>query len=394
MSSPTHVEAVALAAQARIPIIAWGEPGIGKTSVVYALGRKLQRPTHVFVGSYHEAQDLGWPVLEDRPRKQRKITQRRVSQTGPRRMKQAIAESKMLVKVAPKWGIEIVEFGDGIVFLDEFSNTEPAVQAVMLQLLFEGKLGDLQFPSSVSYIAAANSADQAANGFNLSWPLKNRLVHINWGLDIEGWVQGVLSDFPAVEFPILPDKWQEHAFSEKALVASFIQKKRDQLLRMPTDPSVNAYPTPRSWHHLAIPLLAACKSIGRDHSDDLTVMLLDGCVGNASGNEFRSYVKALDLPDPEVLLANPAEWSVWAKGKRGDQIHASLNTMATAVRGNNTKPRWESGWEIVIRAAKEGHKPPALLAGNVLAGKKPTNDAKYPDVEDIFGKVNQLAKAS
>ena len=51
------VEALGVAVAARVPVLLWGSPGTGKTSVVRALGEALGWPTEVVIGSIREPAD-------------------------------------------------------------------------------------------------------------------------------------------------------------------------------------------------------------------------------------------------------------------------------------------------------------------------------------------------
>ena len=59
-------EALAVAVHAGVPVLLWGSPGSGKTSVVRALGEALGWPTEVVIGSIREPADFaGLPVVAD-----------------------------------------------------------------------------------------------------------------------------------------------------------------------------------------------------------------------------------------------------------------------------------------------------------------------------------------
>ncbi|HET9255281.1 MAG TPA: AAA family ATPase, partial [Pseudonocardiaceae bacterium] len=59
-------EALAVSVTAGIPVVLWGSPGTGKTSVVRELGRCLGCPVEVVIGSLREPSDFaGLPVVAD-----------------------------------------------------------------------------------------------------------------------------------------------------------------------------------------------------------------------------------------------------------------------------------------------------------------------------------------
>ncbi len=59
-------QALAVSVTAGVPVLLWGSPGTGKTSVVRALGESLGWPVEVVVGSIREPTDFaGLPVVVD-----------------------------------------------------------------------------------------------------------------------------------------------------------------------------------------------------------------------------------------------------------------------------------------------------------------------------------------
>ncbi|NEA88457.1 AAA family ATPase, partial [Streptomyces sp. SID14436] len=85
----------------------------------------------------------------------------------------------------PDWAVRLVREGRGLLFLDELSTAPPAVQAALLRLVLERRVGALRLPPGVRIVAAANPRASAADGWELSAPLANRFVHLPWVHDHE-----------------------------------------------------------------------------------------------------------------------------------------------------------------------------------------------------------------
>lgn len=103
-------EALSISVQAGVPVLLWGSPGTGKTSVVRALGEALGWPTEVVIGSIREPADFaGLPVVIDG-----------AVQMAP-----------------PLWARRLAASGHGLLFLDELTTAPPAVQAAMLRVVLE-----------------------------------------------------------------------------------------------------------------------------------------------------------------------------------------------------------------------------------------------------------------
>ncbi|WP_225624355.1 hypothetical protein [Thermoanaerobacterium thermosaccharolyticum] len=130
---------------------------------------------------------------------------------------------------------------------------------------------------------------------------------------------------------------------------------------------VRAWASPRSWE-MAAYLMTACNSVNAD--DDVKNTLVIGCVGEGTGIEFLSWLKDLDLPDPEELLKNPSSFKL---PTRGDKAYAVLSSVATAATENLTKERWIAAWDIFASAAKQGGKDVAAASVKTLAQARKNN---------------------
>lgn len=67
----SQLEALTLAVAADLPVLLWGEPGIGKTAALTQLAETLDLPLTTVIASVHEPSDFsGLPVLGDDPAEQ------------------------------------------------------------------------------------------------------------------------------------------------------------------------------------------------------------------------------------------------------------------------------------------------------------------------------------
>ncbi len=163
-----QLEALTLAVAADLPVLLWGEPGIGKTAALTQLAESLDLPLTTVIASVHEPSDFsGLPVVGDDPAEQG------------------------VPLAPPDWAVRLVRAGRGLLFLDELSTAPPAVQAALLRLVLERRIGALRLPPGVRIVAAANPRSSAADGWELSPPLANRFVHLQWHHDHEVVVRGL-----------------------------------------------------------------------------------------------------------------------------------------------------------------------------------------------------------
>ena len=374
-----QTEVVSIALQAREPILAWGPPGVGKTSIIQSLGRALDLPVEVIIASVREPSDFaGLPVVDGdevtmaAPDWARRTVRRYNESIGERAQNLLDAKDDGAPDLSKVYAKNVQ---DTIIFFDEISTAPPAVQAPLLRICLDKVVGDVQLPATTPIIAAANPPEVSAGGWDLAPPLANRFVHVNWNLDNDIWVEGMLSGFPDVTTKALPPSWTRGIPEARGLVASFIKARPNLLLQVPDDESSagRAWPSPRSWD-MAARLLAASNAYGA--GTDIRAALVTGCVGDGQGFEFLQWLDALDLPDPNWLLANPDQFKL---PERQDQVFAVLSSVVTTAVNKLTPPRWMAAWQIIDTATRKGTPDMAAFAAKSLAQERQHLDrSQYP----------------
>ena len=334
---------------AGVPTLLWGAPGTGKTSALRALADAAGWPCEVVIASIREPSDFaGLPIVVD----------------GEVRF------------APPLWARRLADVGTGLLFLDELSTAPPAVQAALLRVVLERVVGDLELPDGIRVVAAANPPDQAADGWDLSPPLANRFCHLDWEVDSRSFSEGLAGGFAAPAVPRLSADWEQGVAATRGLVAAFTTVRPGLVLVPPSDRSAagRAWPSPRSWDQVAR-LLAAARAAGA--GDEATAALLTGSVGEGPGLEFLAWVTEMDLPDPEVVLADPDSFVL---PERGDRAYAALTSIAAAVAGRSTSERWLAGWKVLGKAGEEAPDI-AAVAARILARCRPDGANPPPEVK-------------
>ncbi|HEX6518468.1 MAG TPA: MoxR family ATPase [Streptosporangiaceae bacterium] len=347
MTSNPAVEALGVAVAARVPVLLWGAPGTGKTSAIRAMAEAMGLPCETVIASIREPSDFaGLPIV--------------------------VGDS---VRFAPPmWARRLADAGHGLLFLDELSTAPPAVQAALLRVVLERAVGDLALPEQVAVVAAANPPEQAADGWDLSAPLANRLCHLTWQAQARTVADGLAGGWAPPEVPLLPDGWQAEEILARGLVAAFLHVRPALAIAPPADAASagRGWPSPRTWEMTAR-LMAAANAAGT--SQDARSALIMGAVGEGAGVEFLAWLIDMDLPDPEAVLADPSSFRL---PERGDRAYAALAAVTSAVAANPTPERWVAGWQVLGLAADAAALDVAAVAARVLATCRPHGLTEMP----------------
>lgn len=346
-----------------LPVLMMGEPGEAKTSLVEQALNHYGMPCQVMSpGEMGEAAFGVVPVPNGQGKAMRLMTP------------------------PPDFVDKFDDAGCGGVFLDELTGANDAIGPAMLALLRERRLGGYYFGTGVRVIAAANPAEIAANGHDLSIPAANRIVHIPWGninpedsqryalarlaktsptnLFPEKDEASILASMTAgtqrriAEEHRVSHAWNAHLTEAIGVIGAFKQRRSEWVHKRPkaTDKdAVGAWPSTRSWD-LAQHCYAGAKLHGL--SAEETVVVLAGSVGLAAASELFKFLEDWDLPDPKDLLNGKTTFS--PKGQRLDRTFTVLNSCVAAIsteKEQKTKEKWaEVMWDLLSETIGEGGK--------------------------------------
>ncbi|MEU6161878.1 MoxR family ATPase [Streptomyces sp. NPDC047130] len=355
-----QLEALTLAVAADLPVLLWGEPGIGKTAAVTQLAEELDLPLTTVIASVHEPSDFsGLPVVGDDP----------AAQGVP--------------MAPPDWAVRLVRQGRGLLFLDELSTAPPAVQAALLRLVLERRVGALRLPPEVRIVAAANPRASAADGWELSAPLANRFVHLMWAHDPDVVVRGLGGVWPRATLPRLdPAALVPAVDLARRAVCGLLTARPKLVHQLPAAETRRggAWPSPRTWD-MTLRLIAFATAAGADR--DVLSLLVRGTVGDGPGLELLASMDRMDLPDPEDVLADPAGAEL---PQRGDLRQAVLDGVVAAVRKRPTRQRWDAAWAVLVRAMETGAPDLVVVPATTLATLR-------QDEWDVPAAIERLAGA-
>src|SRR5438105_13827967 len=196
MTSVALVTVLRAAGRAGVAVCLWGDPGIGKSALIQAAAAADGVPCETVIVSFRGPRDFaGLPVVAD---------------DGVR-------------MEPPAWARRLQVAQSGYLFLDELSTSPPAVQAAMLGVALERRVGDLLLPRAVQVVAAANPPERAADGWDLTPPLANRCLHISYTPAVASWLDGMTAGFSLPASGRVSQPNRERTAVARAVVAAFIR---------------------------------------------------------------------------------------------------------------------------------------------------------------------------
>ena len=324
--------AISLSYESNVSTLVWGDPGQGKSALLDAFAADRGIHHEVVVASLREPTDLnGLPVTTD---------------AGTVRL------------APPAWLTAINANPGSLVVFDEITTAPPATRAACLRVVNERVSADTPLDPSVRVFAVANPPEVAEDGWELGAPMSNRFFHVrDWSLPAEiftaGLTAGAWAKVPVCELD--PERLAVCLADARAAVAGFVHGDPGMLTRLPAHPADRQYPwpSPRTWTMCATLLgyAHAARFDGEPVDEDVITLIVEGTVGPVAGPVFLAFLTALELPDPETLLADPTHWQV---PDRGDLAFAVLSRLLTYLAGKGehaTKSDWKNAGKVIAYAA-------------------------------------------
>ncbi|AMD00389.1 ATP-binding protein [Halomonas chromatireducens] len=262
------------------PIMLWGPPGVGKSSVVRTVAERQDIEFIDIRLAQREPVDLrGLPV----PDRERGVVDWLLAGEWPRD-----PESR------------------GILLFDELTAADRSLQVAAYELILDRRLGDLyRLPPGWLVVGAGNRSEDRAVAQSFSSALANRFCHLSLAPDLESWSRWAAGE------GLHPD------------VIAFLRFRPECFFDM--EGSVEqGWPSPRSWARVAQSL-----AHGRALPAGVQALMIHGLVGQGAGTEFLAFREwALKLPDIPSMLAGKTPIQI---PERADQRYAFCSGLAHAL---------------------------------------------------------------
>lgn len=330
-TTTSHEEAKGLLDVARsigYACILWGDVGIGKSTLVERYGKDTDTTVLTVIASQSDPTDFGGMPVQTASSV---VTADGGSQEVP-----------TVDYALPDWAAIAIESKSAIIFLDEFTNASPAVQAAALEVVLNRKIGRVKLPDSVQFIAAANPPEIAANGFELSPPTANRFMHVYLrNPSAEEWTTALLDGWGVGSLPA-------SEVDSATKVAAFVMSRPNLLHDRPDTASAagGAWPSPRTWAHVVKGLAQINGLVNLEAK-----LIVESLIGPFAAREFMHWLAHVDLPSPAAVLADPAAAKLTAA--RPDRSYAVLLSVVMYVNQSIKEhpERWTQALSFLAEAA-------------------------------------------
>lgn len=367
-----------------VPLVFTGVPGVGKSSTISLLCSLLGVPiADLNFGRILEESLSGMPVM-----------------SGPGAVTYACVEPGLRT---------VQETGEGVIFLDEVNMGDEAMWKYLQSALSTGRIGGLQMPNRVRFVAVRNPPESATSHRDFPIPVANRFVHMHWAnpsTDIyQAWRSGELQGKYAellrriggvhsgpVSLHLLESRveqrWLSHNPQRVGQVAGYLRSRPAHVHSEPKPGSPEAdgaWPSPRSWFMLER-VLTVCDILGMKEID---YDLMAGCVGNSVALEFSQWITHSDLPDPKSILDGTVRYEIDQKRlDRNMAVYTSLGEYLASMPHSDSAEvdlRYSyaaTAWKLLRASCDAGCADTTVQAATTMARNGlATLDARTKDTE-------------
>lgn len=301
----TGSDLIAVSMLANQTVLLIGDPGVGKSAIMYKAAADLGLPLFVLLGSTLDPTDVGGLPMRS-------------------------PDGTHVIRI-PLEEIQKCAEAPGILFLDEISAAPGPVQAAMLRLILERKAGSVTLHPETRVVAACNPPEQAPAGFELSAPLMGRMAVISFRPSDEEVIEHLRTLGSDDDSASDMDK----AVRDEALMFAAVANACPELLQIDIPAScINGgqpWASPRSCERM-IRARAAAVVANIDPLGDAVFALTAGSVGQAAATTYSGVIRMITtLPSVDEIVANPEECA--CPSDKAKQV-AALGLMNRIAKAN------------------------------------------------------------
>ena len=239
------------------PLMVWGAPGLGKSSILQDVAR-----------------ELGIGFIDVRLAQREPVDIRGLPVPGPDGVKWLVAS---------EWPRD--PNSRGIILFDEITAADRSLQVAAYEFILDRRLGELyKVPDGWYICAAGNRTEDRAVSTTMSSALANRFLHVEMQEDVESWIAW------ARTHEIHPS------------VMGFIRYRPGYLFKQEGENLERGWPTPRAWERVS-------RMIDVFGLEDMSLLrkVVYGLVGNRAGVEFMEFHKINETFDDVLEMMRDPE---------------------------------------------------------------------------------------
>lgn len=261
------------------PIMLWGPPGIGKSSLIHQIAAEMSREVLDLRLAQLEPTDLrGVPMPDATIGRARWYLPAFWPDRAEKNMERQVEVvdkdgNKKMESVGIKAGN--CPNGPGIVFLDEIEKAPISVKNASLQLVLDRAIGTYKLPDDWAIVCAGNREEDGCFSAPLGAALSNRMIHLDIEPDVDAW-----------------GMWARDNNVQEDIIG-FLYFKPELLYKQTEE---HAFPTPRSWV-MASGLSENVKTQKEQKE------LIGAAVGRSAAQEYVVWQNVYKSVDPEKVFA-------------------------------------------------------------------------------------------
>ncbi len=271
-----------------------------------------------------------------------------------------------------------------VLFLDEFNQAVPAVQAASYQLVLNRRVGQYKLPDNVVVIAAGNRETDKGVSYRMPKPLENRFGHFELKCEFLPWLDWAVKVGTKRPTPIHPD------------VVGYLTCHKQDLYTFDPTSSSRGFATPRTWEFVSDNLEGIEDT---DFTDNDIIDMVSAYVGEGLALKFNTHMKmSAKMPNPTDIISGKvtevaSDTDVSAKYSLSTSIAYELKELLETTERNGKEETFTKAMDNVLAFMMKNFETELVLAsGRVMLNtyKLPVHPKKNKHAPEFFKRYGKL----